>query len=57
METRFTPGIKEYAALKTEELRAAYLLESLFVPGELKLVYTDTDRAIVGAAVPLQARR
>ena len=54
METRFTPGIKEYAALKTEELRAAYLLESLFVPGELKLVYTDTDRAIVGGAMPLQ---
>ena len=54
METRFTPGIRDYAGLNTDELRGAYLLEGLFVPGEIKLVYTDTDRAIVGGAIPLQ---
>lgn len=54
METRFTPGIREYPSLTAEELRSAYLLESLFLPGELKLVCTDTDRAIVGGAIPLQ---
>jgi 4-deoxy-L-threo-5-hexosulose-uronate ketol-isomerase len=52
METRFTPGIKDYQDLTTDELRGAFLVDSLFVPGELKLVYTDTDRAIIGGAVP-----
>jgi len=43
------------AAMKsadTDALRNAYLLTDLFAPGELQLVYTDLDRAIVGSAVP-----
>ncbi len=36
----------------TESLRNSYLLTELFDAGQLQLVYTDLDRAIVGSAVP-----
>jgi 4-deoxy-L-threo-5-hexosulose-uronate ketol-isomerase len=52
MQIRFSPSQTEYPTIATEQLRAAFLVESLFTPGQLDLVYTDTDRAIVGSAVP-----
>lgn len=53
MRAHHCPGIHEYSCLETESLRDGYLLEDLFVEGEICLVYTDLDRAIVGSAVPL----
>ena len=53
MEVRYTPDLASYKNLTTDELRNAYLLENLFEPGEIKMVYFDLDRAIVGTAVPL----
>ena len=47
------PSPTETAVLDTESLRASFLLEELFAAGELRLVSTELDRAIVGAAVPL----
>lgn len=38
--------------LDTTGLRESFLLEELFQPGELTLVYTELDRAVVGSAVP-----
>ena len=52
MQTRFSPSQTEYPTLTTDQLRAAFLVESLFTPGRVELVYTDNDRAIVGSAVP-----
>ena len=52
METRFSPSQTEYPALDTERLRAAFLLDSLFTPGRVDLIYSDADRAIIGSAVP-----
>ncbi|MEO8617134.1 MAG: 5-deoxy-glucuronate isomerase, partial [Luteolibacter sp.] len=52
MEIRLMPSPREAAVLDTEELRASFLLEELFIPGEVCLVYTDLDRAIVGSAIP-----
>ena len=52
MQIRFSPSQTEYPTLTTEQLRAAFLVESLFTPGRIELVYTDNDRAIVGSAVP-----
>lgn len=46
------PSPRETAALETAELRAAFLLNELFTIGEINLVYTDLDRAIVGSAIP-----
>ena len=39
--------------MNSEELRNNFLVESLFKPGELILIYTDVDRSIIGSAVPL----
>jgi 4-deoxy-L-threo-5-hexosulose-uronate ketol-isomerase len=52
MEIRFVPDAIRYPRLNTDELRAGYLIESLFVPGKAKLVYTDIDRAVIGGIVP-----
>jgi 4-deoxy-L-threo-5-hexosulose-uronate ketol-isomerase len=52
MQTRYSPDQNEYPNLSTEALRAAFLIESLFTPGAIELVYTDADRAVVGSAVP-----
>ena len=42
-----------YPRMTTEELRGAFLIESLFEPGRISLAYVDLDRAVVGSAVPL----
>ncbi len=46
------PSPREAAVLDTDELRATFLLEDLFLVGQVCLVYTDLDRAIVGSAIP-----
>jgi len=53
MRVHHCPGIHEYPLLDTDSLRAGYLLEDLFLEGEIILVATDLDRAIVGSVVPL----
>jgi 4-deoxy-L-threo-5-hexosulose-uronate ketol-isomerase len=52
MEIRFAPDLVRYQRLTTAELRAGYLIENLFQPGTVRLVYTDVDRVIVGGIVP-----
>ena len=52
MEIRFLPGESSYQRMTTQELREAYVMEDLFRPDALSMIYTDADRAIVGGAVP-----
>jgi 4-deoxy-L-threo-5-hexosulose-uronate ketol-isomerase len=52
MEVRYTADEKRYETMSTEQLRASFLIEYLFSKDKINLVYTDADRAIVGAAVP-----
>jgi len=47
------PSLRETAVLDTGELRDAFLLEELFLPGHASMVYTDLDRAVVGGVIPL----
>jgi 4-deoxy-L-threo-5-hexosulose-uronate ketol-isomerase len=42
-----------YPRMTTEEMRAAFLVEGLFQPGRIDLVYVDLDRTVIGSAVPL----
>jgi 4-deoxy-L-threo-5-hexosulose-uronate ketol-isomerase len=42
-----------YTHMSTEELRSSFLLEDLFAPGSVQLVYVDLDRTVIGSAVPL----
>lgn len=44
-----------YKRMTTEELRETFLVEDLFKPGKIELVYTDLDRAVIGSAVPTNA--
>ena len=44
---------ESYKTMLDEELRSRFLASELFQPGEVNLVLTDVDRAIVGGVVPL----
>ena len=52
MQTRLMPDPHRYARMSTDELRAFFLIDGLFAPGEVRLAYCDVDRTVVGAAVP-----
>jgi 4-deoxy-L-threo-5-hexosulose-uronate ketol-isomerase len=43
-----------YSRMTTDELRSAFLVDSLFEPGLITLAYIDLDRTVVGSAVPLE---
>lgn len=55
MKTHFTADSIRFAQLSSQQLRDAFLLQDLFQAGQLQLIHTDLDRAIVGSAVPLSA--
>lgn len=42
-----------YPRMTTEDLRTAFLVQELFQPGSIDLVYVDLDRTVIGSAVPL----
>src|SRR5277367_841702 len=42
-----------YPRMSTAELRNTFLLDDLFEPDRVKLVYVDMDRTVIGSAVPL----
>ncbi len=48
--------VRTYARMSPAELRQAALVAPLFVPGQLVLKYWETDRAVIGGAVPLRSR-
>jgi 4-deoxy-L-threo-5-hexosulose-uronate ketol-isomerase len=52
METRIPGDPVRYQRMNTADLRQSYLLEGLFTPGEVRLFYVETDRAVVGSIVP-----
>src|SRR3984885_15423640 len=41
-----------YRTMTTEELRAAFLIDDLFHPGQIGLTYVDLARTVIGSAVP-----
>jgi len=47
---------RTYAQMSPDELRQAALVESLFAPGKIILNYWETDRAVVGGAVPTRTK-
>ena len=55
MEVRYSADPVRFARMNTGEIRENFLVESLFQPGEITMVYSDVDRAIMGSAVPVGA--
>jgi 4-deoxy-L-threo-5-hexosulose-uronate ketol-isomerase len=53
METRYASHPNEVKKFETTRLREEFLIETLFIPGELQLVYSHVDRFITGGAIPL----
>lgn len=52
MELRTAASPKDVKHYDTARLREEFLIQNLFVPGEIKLVYSHIDRIITGACVP-----
>jgi 4-deoxy-L-threo-5-hexosulose-uronate ketol-isomerase len=55
MQTRHAVSSDEFKRMSTEELRRHFLVEKLFTPGAIELLYWETDRTVVGGAVPTTA--
>ena len=53
MELKRAIGIGEYKRMTTRELRESFLVADLFESGTIRATYWETDRAVVGSAVPL----
>ncbi|CAM3406723.1 5-dehydro-4-deoxy-D-glucuronate isomerase [Pseudostreptobacillus hongkongensis] len=53
MEVRYTHSPKDIEHYSTKELRDEFLVEKVFLPGEIKLTYTHNDRMIFGGVMPL----
>ncbi len=53
MKTRLSTGPDAFSRMTTQELRDTFLIDSLFPPGEVELVYWEVDRTIIGSAVPV----
>ncbi|MFC1528666.1 5-dehydro-4-deoxy-D-glucuronate isomerase [Candidatus Latescibacterota bacterium] len=54
MEVRYAPDPIRFERMNTSELRKEMLVDNLFKPGEIILLYSDVDRAIIGSATPTE---
>jgi 4-deoxy-L-threo-5-hexosulose-uronate ketol-isomerase len=54
VEIRYSTHPEHAKTFTTEQIREHYLIEALFEAGEIKLVYSMDDRAIVGGISPLE---
>ncbi len=54
MEIRHAIHPDQAVYLDTGELRGHFLIQDLFIPGEIKMVYTYYDRLIVGGLCPIR---
>ena len=52
MEVRHSPDPTHFCRMTTQDVRNAFLIESLFQPDSIEMVYSDADRVIVASAVP-----
>ena len=54
MKIRYLADPVRFARMTTRELRETFLVENLFRPGQLEMLYCDTERAVVAGAVPIR---
>ena len=52
MEIRYTTDPVAMKRMTTQEVRKMFLVDRLFTPGSVDMIYSAVDRAIVGSAVP-----
>ncbi len=56
MEIRYSADPVRFSRMTTEELRENFLIDSLFKIGQIEMFYSDTDRVIIGSAVPFDSQ-
>ena len=52
MDMRYAPHPEQTKTFTTQEMREHFLIERLFTPGEIEIVYSHIDRIITGGACP-----
>ncbi|MGY4691104.1 5-dehydro-4-deoxy-D-glucuronate isomerase [Salibacterium sp. K-3] len=52
MEIRYAANPEDFNYYDNERIRRDFLVENLFSPGELQMVYSHYDRLIIGGAIP-----
>ena len=52
-ELRYAAHPEDAKAYDTQRLRRDFLIETLFVPNEVNMVYSMYDRMVVGGAMPV----
>ncbi len=55
MKTLIMADPVRYARMTTEEIRDAFLLNTLYQPGKLLVNYVELERAVVGYAAPVES--
>lgn len=55
MLQKYGAGPDQIDGMTTDKLRDAFMVEAMFVPGQINFAYTHFDRMIVGGAVPTNA--
>jgi len=53
MQSRYESSPRETAAMSTNQLRDNFLVETLFTPNQIHLVYSHYDRMILGGVMPV----
>lgn len=56
MEIIPASDLRSYARQTTDELRSAFMAAGLFRPGKVTLKYWETERTVLGGAMPTRAR-
>jgi 4-deoxy-L-threo-5-hexosulose-uronate ketol-isomerase len=53
MEVRFSTDPESFKGMNSQTLRRSFLMEGLFAPDTVPMVYAELDRSITGSAVPV----
>jgi 4-deoxy-L-threo-5-hexosulose-uronate ketol-isomerase len=53
VDIRHATNPTDFKHYTTERIRDEYLIDSLFEPGEIRMVYSHYDRVVTGGAVPI----
>ncbi|WP_010136039.1 5-dehydro-4-deoxy-D-glucuronate isomerase [Ochrovirga pacifica] len=53
VETRYAASPREVKQMDTQELRDEFLIETLFIKDEVRLVYSHYDRYVIGGILPI----
>jgi 4-deoxy-L-threo-5-hexosulose-uronate ketol-isomerase len=56
IELRYAVNPEDFKGYDTKRLRKEFLIENIFIPGEISLVYSMYDRYIVGGVMPAGSR-